>query len=248
MSKKYVLIASLLVVLTAFAAAPAMAATPKNGIKFANVGWFRAGSVHTYQKIALAVNHILNHNVVGTTSAVSGNTVTLTDKNNIVYTVDATNAKIMKAGAVISVSEIQVGDTLMVNGTISGTNVVAKNILDGIPQVKLNHENNGNLVIGNVTSVSGNSFVVQIKARKGQTAAVTVNTDSNTTFKKDGQAASLSDLASGQKVMVKGTKDATSGVVTATSVNIVTKAPAKTKISAKKISAKIYGKKLLRKK
>ena len=51
-----------------------------------------------------------------------------------VYTVDATSAKIYKGSATttVSVSDITTGDTVMVQGTISGTNVAATVIRDGV--------------------------------------------------------------------------------------------------------------------
>ena len=51
-----------------------------------------------------------------------------------VYTVDATNAKIYKGGATttVSVSAIATGDKVMVQGTISGTNIAATVIRDGV--------------------------------------------------------------------------------------------------------------------
>jgi hypothetical protein len=77
---------------------------------------------------------------MGTVTAVNGNTITLTGKNGTSYTVDASNATVEKISTV-SVSNIQTGDTLMVQGTTSGTNVTAKNIVDGqFPQ----HGNNQN--------------------------------------------------------------------------------------------------------
>ena len=41
------------------------------------------------------------------------------------YTVDASNAEVTKNAATSSVSSIAVGDTVMVQGTISGTNITA---------------------------------------------------------------------------------------------------------------------------
>jgi hypothetical protein len=67
---------------------------------------------------------------MGTVSSISGNTITLTGKNGTTYTIDASNSKVEKVSTV-SVSNIAVGDSLMVQGTTSGTTVTAKNIVDG---------------------------------------------------------------------------------------------------------------------
>jgi hypothetical protein len=96
----------------------------------------------------------------GTVTAISGDSITLTSKTfsksatgstptstSVTYTVDATNATIQKiapaapfaAGTkpvnptpiTITVSQIAVGDNLMVQGTVSGTSITATKITDG---------------------------------------------------------------------------------------------------------------------
>lgn len=68
----------------------------------------------------------------GTVSAVNGNTITLTGSDGTTYTVDASNAKVSKTTQ-INVSDITIGDTLMVQGSVSGTSVTAVHIMDGLP-------------------------------------------------------------------------------------------------------------------
>src|ERR1700690_195591 len=77
--------------------------------------------------------------VFGTVSAVSGTSLTVTSKAGpngtpaaATYTVDASSATVMKAGASSSVSAVTVGDTVMVQGTVNGTSVTAKTIRDGV--------------------------------------------------------------------------------------------------------------------
>ncbi|MDB5254666.1 MAG: hypothetical protein JWL92_42 [Candidatus Nomurabacteria bacterium] len=66
----------------------------------------------------------------GTVTAVNGNTITITNKSNISYTIDATSAKITKSGTTATVSNIVVGDSLVAQGTINGSSVTAVNIVD----------------------------------------------------------------------------------------------------------------------
>lgn len=81
--------------------------------------------------------------VVGTVTSVNGNTLTVTGKDSVLYTVDGTNAKVMKMtlGAkptIGTVSSIIVGDTVRVQGTLTGTNILATTIFDGVlPQRSL---------------------------------------------------------------------------------------------------------------
>ena len=70
--------------------------------------------------------------VMGTVTAVNGSTVTITGKDGKTYTVDASNSTVGKFQT-ITVSGISVGDTVGVQGTVSGTSVTAKNIMDGMP-------------------------------------------------------------------------------------------------------------------
>ncbi len=70
----------------------------------------------------------------GKVTAINGNTLTVTNKKGVVFTVDATNASIvnMKDKSPMMVSQVLVGDTVAVKGTMVGTNVTATKILDGV--------------------------------------------------------------------------------------------------------------------
>jgi hypothetical protein len=70
--------------------------------------------------------------VMGTVTAVSGNTVSVTGKDGKSYNVDAANSTVGKFET-IPVSSIQVGDSVGIQGTVSGTSVTAKSIMDGLP-------------------------------------------------------------------------------------------------------------------
>ncbi len=67
----------------------------------------------------------------GSVVSVSGNTLTITNASNVTYTVDATSAKIVKAGVTgATLSNITVGDKVVVQGTVNGTAVTAASVLD----------------------------------------------------------------------------------------------------------------------
>jgi hypothetical protein len=76
--------------------------------------------------------------VFGTVTAVNGNTITLQSKGfgqnatSTTYTVDASSATVDKDRAASSISNIAVGDNLMVQGTVSGTSVAATTIHDSL--------------------------------------------------------------------------------------------------------------------
>jgi hypothetical protein len=174
--------------------------------------------------------------VMGTVSAVNGNSITVASKKftkgaagttptatTVTYTVDATNSTVTKSGAASTVSAIAVGDTVMVQGTVSGTNVAATSIRDG--QFGNGQFGKGGMqgrkpgVVGTVSAVNGTTLTVTSKARpnKGSSTTATVATPvtytvdaSNATVTKSGTASSVSAIAVGDTVMVRGTVSGTS--------------------------------------
>jgi hypothetical protein len=78
-----------------------------------------------------------NHRVLGTVTSTSGGIIVLTSEDGATYTIDATHATVMKANtnntnpAIVDVSNIKVGDTIVVKGNIDGSAVAATNIFDG---------------------------------------------------------------------------------------------------------------------
>ena len=184
--------------------------------------------------------------VFGTVASISGNTLTITSKGfgrdaaAKIYTIDATNATVFKNNATSSVSAIATGDTVMAQGTISGTSVTAKVIRDGIPQ------NNGPkgeprgmmvgsgrapgmhatgtpenipvikgdgkpVVGGTVTAISGNTITITNKSG----VTYTVDT-SSATIVKQGATSTVSAVTTGDEVIVQGTVNG--NAVSATSI------------------------------
>jgi riboflavin synthase alpha subunit len=170
---------------------------------------------------------------VGKVTAVDGNTITLDDtQSDTTYTVDATSATIMKelaasstdpsdtkqaptAPVTATVSDIAVGDTLMVQGTVSGTSIVATSINDGMPYggrggMRGAGGMGGQGVQGTVTAVNGTTLT--ITGKNGTT--YTVDGSSATTQKVE--TISVSDVAVGDTVGINGTVSGDS--VTATHI------------------------------
>lgn len=171
--------------------------------------------------------------IMETVSSISGNTIIVAGKtggpgakNNTetVYTVDAGNAAVKKDGADSAVSSIAVGDTLMIRGTIDGTNIAATSIDDGMPgKGQGSPQNQGArdpivegdgqpMIAGTVISVSGSTFTVTNKGNN------TYEIDaSGATIKKDGvENATVSNIAAGDQIVAQGAVNGTS--MTASSV------------------------------
>ena len=67
----------------------------------------------------------------GTVSAVTGSTLTVAAKAGQTYSVDASGATIAKRGVTnAALSNVSVGDAVVVQGTVSGTTVQASSVLD----------------------------------------------------------------------------------------------------------------------
>jgi hypothetical protein len=174
--------------------------------------------------------------IAGKVTAVSGDTLTVTSAyrqrgntssspTSAVYTVDASHATVLKGGQSSSVSAIAAGDAVMVQGTVSGTNVAATVIRDNIPgsvrgskagwaehassTLPAALEGNGEPVVGGtVSTVNGSSFTVATKA--GQTYAIDAT---NATITKPGTASStIANVAVGDSVIVQGAINGTSVV------------------------------------
>ena len=56
--------------------------------------------------------------------------MTVTNKSNVTYTVDATNAKIVQGQNTIAVSNVAVGDSVVVQGTVNGNSITASSVID----------------------------------------------------------------------------------------------------------------------
>lgn len=194
--------------------------------------------------------------IFGTVSAVNGDTLTVVSGGHFMrpmpeqasgtpvtmasttYTVNATNAQIYKGTATttVSISDIAVGDTVIVQGTVSGTSITATVIRDGvevpmvgqpggpIKRVFGGHgasstasgtppiQGNGEPVIGgNVTAVSGTSITVT------NASNVTYAIDAaSTTIVKNGTSTTIGNIAVGDSLIVQGTVNGNS--VTASSI------------------------------
>ena len=82
--------------------------------------------------------------VAGKISAISGNSLTVTTAGNVSYVVDATNAKILQGQNTITISNVVVGDTVMVQGTVNGSTITASTVIDRSGAVSTNPNPNGN--------------------------------------------------------------------------------------------------------
>lgn len=174
----------------------------------------------------------------GVVSAINGTSITLTRQAGpngtpaaATYTVDASSATVTKGRATAALSDIAVGDRLMVRGTVNGTNITATSIMDipagSVPATGAGFmrgdngrpasvgslpQGNGEPVIGGtIASVLGTTFTLT------NSGSATYSVDaSSATIKKGSATSTASDLAVGDHVIVQGAVNGSS--VTASTV------------------------------
>lgn len=171
----------------------------------------------------IRLNEIDKNSTFGAVTAISGTTITMTSKpmanketsataeNAIIYTVDASKATVTKNGTASAVSDIAVGDTIVVKGTISGTTITATSIQNNQGKGLETQGTGEPVVSGTVSAISGNTITITTKTK------ITYTVDaSNAKIKKNNADATISGVAVGDTIMVQGTFSGTS--VTATSI------------------------------
>jgi hypothetical protein len=169
----------------------------------------------------------------GAVAAISGTSLIITGQDGTTYTVDTTKAKITRGFGpnmqTLVLGDIKIGDKIGIMGTVSGTNVIAKTIIDGIGLIrdKETSDQENSHIAGTITSVSPYSFTIAVQPFHGKRdtsspVVYTIDTASNTLVTSGGSSASLGDLTVGQTVIVRGTIDNTAKTVAASKVNIIT--------------------------
>lgn len=170
--------------------------------------------------------------VIGTVTSISGTTITVSGETGMhtasttqattIFTIDATNAKVMKDNATSTISVIAIGDKLVVSGTLTGTNVVATMMYDGNKIMGVKHGRDhkddkdhtkkpmfvGNgqpIMLGTITTITGNTITISNKSN----VTYTINASTSTVLVKNATS-TLSALAAGDQLLVQGTVNGTS--------------------------------------
>ena len=182
-----------------------------------------------------------NPGIMGTVSSISGSIITV-KMNDISYTIDASSATIKKitnstggskpTETTISVSDIQSGNTAMIQGTVSGTSVTATEIIVGAftggsmnngiattsnrnqgrlpanpatstPKNKI--QNRSSAVIGTVSAISGTTITITSRQDTGITYTIDASNAKVTQGAGENtQTSSVSDIKVGDVIEVAG--------------------------------------------
>ena len=148
----------------------------------------------------------------GVVTAVSSTGFTITSSNNATLTVNTEAAKIIQIPrAVITLSDIAVGDKVHVTGTKVDSVVTASVVYSMPMNSKFAKEK------GIVTAVTDTSITIQDKS--GET--VTVKTDADTqVVDQNGQATTLAEINTGEKVKVFGLWDTVLNIFNAIKIRL----------------------------
>ncbi len=200
-------------------------------IVVSSLGTYRiVSAAETYSRISSHKVRSLNASstpiVFGTVESINGSSIILTSISKgatTTYTIDASVAKIIKAGdATTTVSSIVVGDKLLVRGTIIGTNVSAQTITEGRSKgAKWAHAPKGfhpefNGIIGKVSNISGSTLTV-----------ITTKKNATTTYTVDATNVSIANIQIGETIIVRGTVNGTSVIAKSIVENLPAKLPFK---------------------
>lgn len=93
-----------------------------------HIGWFKAKWEKAKDSFVTSGDPVIG----GTVTAVSGTTITTKNKSDVSYTIEAKDSKFMTKGSseASTISDIEVGDNILVQGTINNASVTAKLIID----------------------------------------------------------------------------------------------------------------------
>ena len=141
----------------------------------------------------------------GKVISVNGNVFTIENNKKVQYAVNTTDSTIFRKGSQVgSASDVAVGQTITVSGTInSGSNTVsATSVVISVPPVPR--------YSGKVTAVKGDSITIEA-ASGGKTISYTINTTK----------VSVNDISVGERVVVSGELDSNSKTILASNINVM---------------------------
>ena len=163
--------------------------------------------------------------VTGTISAINGNSLTVNGSNSTVYTVDASNARLVvtkPAGTSLANAGFVTGDTVNVFGTVSGTNVAATAVIDGTLPMGMGGPGMGMRgVHGTVSAINGNSITLNAN---GTTFTVDATNAKISQFSNDTTTTiQVSGIKVGDTLNVRGTISGTNIAATVITDGMIVK-------------------------
>lgn len=151
----------------------------------------------------------------GSVTNILGTQLEFSTTSGAYYTAQTQNVTLIKRyGAPMLIGEIIKGDKIQVTGTARQDNSIAASLVRDMSL----YSHNGTFT-GKITSFSPLSNYIIIDSRQWGTQ--TIRTNAYTVFKKNGAASTISDLAAGMTVIVKGAWERSVKDVDASSVQTI---------------------------
>ncbi len=140
--------------------------------------------------------------VFGTVISIKGDIISIQNKKGVIYTVDTNNTKIMKdKKTVLSLSDITVGDPLIILGQVSGSSISASTIFDGPGRTSDPAKTRG--IAGIVRTVSGTT--IGVTGRNGTQYIVDAsNAEVVKISGRNKTTSSVFDVSPGDTVLIRG--------------------------------------------
>ena len=200
--------------------------------------------------IRAAVQSKLQPSIAGTVSSIDGTTIGLDARNGKAYRVDASSSNILKLpNTEIRVSNIVVGDSILVHGRISNSSIKAVRIMVGVsagdaerpkPTMRPNDEQRGRgdedrpggirlekRFGGVIVTISAPNFTLGKPGDEDDARSAQVITASSTIFTSGGATSTFNSLTVGSRVVVFGAYETSTNTITAEHVEIGTSTPAR---------------------
>lgn len=153
----------------------------------------------------------------GTISAINGDTLTLQTREGGTVTVKTTdNTQVRIDGKTAKLSDLKVGDRIMVRGSSTGENSWTADMIGSNPamEARMREGLGKEFVAGKVTAINGTN--ISVDRIDGQTQTISV--DENTSFRKQRESITLADIKVGDQIFSRGAvKD---GVFVASQLNV----------------------------
>jgi subtilase family serine protease len=143
--------------------------------------------------------------IMGTVTAMSPNSITVQTAAKVPQTITASvvpSTKFLRSDAAASLTDLKVGDRVVMYAKLNGDKVEAATVKFGKPPHRQMKPMSGNEqhIMGTATAMSPNSITVETAAKVPQT--ITASVVPSTKFLKSGTDASMTDLKVGDRVVI----------------------------------------------
>lgn len=175
----------------------------------------RPGNGFIKKAIKKSHDAYLKKDLIGTVTAVTGTSMTITAMKGSTYLIDASDAAFakgfLKTSSTMTIADVNIGDQIAIKGTINGTSVKASMVRDFGQKV----ETDKRIVKGTVASIGGSTII--LNAATGTAYTIDIGSAKLIQGMMGMSSLTIADIQTGDQLIVKGTTSGTA--VTATAIS-----------------------------